>query len=64
MLNVKLQDQIPCSEVEKRPKIIDIIEYTKLEMGQAYSKNEGQYVNQTLHRVATKEREEDKGTTK
>ena len=29
-----------------------------------YSKNEGQSVDQTLHKVATKERKEVKGTTK
>ena len=28
MLNLKLQDKIPCSEIRKRTKIIDIIEYT------------------------------------
>ena len=33
-------------------------------MGQTYSKNEGQQVDQTLHRVATKKREEIKGATK
>ena len=33
-------------------------------MGQTYSKNEGQWVDQTLHRVATKEREEIKRTAK
>ena len=32
-------------------------------MGWTYSKNEGQQVDQTLHRVATKEREEIKRTT-
>ena len=37
---------------------------TKVEMGRTYSKNEGEQVDQTLHRVATKEREEMKGTTK
>ena len=36
---------------------------TKLEMGRSYSKNEGQQVDQTLHTVATKEREEIKWTT-
>ena len=36
----------------------------RMEMGQTYSKNEGQQVDQTLHRVATKEREEIKRTTK
>ena len=33
-------------------------------MGQTYSKNEGQQVDQTLHKVATKEREEIMSTTK
>ena len=33
-------------------------------MDRTYSKNEGQQVDQTLHRVATKEREEIKRTTK
>ena len=33
-------------------------------MVRTYSKNEGQYVDQTLHRVETKEREEIKSTTK
>ena len=28
MLDLKLQDKIPCSEIEKRTKIIDIIAYT------------------------------------
>ena len=28
MLGLKLQDKIPCSEIRKRTKIIDIIEYT------------------------------------
>ena len=37
---------------------------TKVEMGRTYIKNEGQKVDQTQHRVATKEREEIKGTTK
>ena len=35
-----------------------------MEMGRARSKNEGQKVDQTLHRVATKEMEEIKGPTK
>ena len=33
-------------------------------MGRTYSKNEGQQVDQKLHRVATKERDEIKATTK
>ena len=28
MLNLKLQDKIPCSEIMKTTKIFDIIEYT------------------------------------
>ena len=28
LLGLKLQDKIPCSEIRKRTKIIDIIEYT------------------------------------
>ena len=28
MLDLKLKDKIPCSEIRKRTKIIDIIEYT------------------------------------
>ena len=35
---------------------------TKVEMDRSYSKNERQQVNQTLHRLATKEREEIKRT--
>ena len=27
MLNLKLQDKIPCSEIKKRTKVIDIVEY-------------------------------------
>ena len=37
---------------------------TKVEMGRAYRKNEGQQANQTLLRKATKEKEEIKRTTK
>ena len=28
MFSLKLQEKIPCSEIRKRTKIIDIIEYT------------------------------------
>ena len=44
MLDSKLQDKVPCSEIRKRTKMLDIIEYTlkqKFEMGWTYSKNEG-----------------------
>ena len=37
---------------------------TKVKMSWTYSKNEGQQVDQTLHRVATKEGEEVMGMTK
>ena len=64
MLNLKLQDKIPCSEIRKRTSDI---EYTLKQKwrwdGYIISKNEGQHVDQTLHRVATKEREEIKRTT-
>ena len=36
---------------------------TKVEIGQSYSKNEGQQVDQKLYWVPTKEREEIKRTT-
>ena len=44
MLDLKLEDKIPCSEIRKRTKVIDIIEYTqtKVEMGRSYSKIKGQ----------------------
>ena len=66
MLNRKLQDKILCSEIRKRTKITDIIEYTLKHKWRwaGNIKNGGQYVDQTLHSVATKEREETKGTTK
>ena len=46
MLDLKLKDKIPCSEIRKRTKIIDIIirihTETKVEMGRSYSKTRGQ----------------------
>ena len=45
MLDLKLQDKIPCSEIRKRTKISDIIEYTlkqNWKWAGSYSKNEGQ----------------------
>ena len=44
MLDLKLKDKLPCSEIRKRTKITDIIEYTlkKMEMGRSYSKIKGQ----------------------
>ena len=35
-----------------------------MELGRTYSKNKGQQVDRTLHRVTTKEREEIKRTTR
>ena len=35
-----------------------------MEIGRTYSKNEGQQIDQTLHRMATKEGEEIKGKIK
>ena len=57
MLDLKLRDKIPCSEIRKRAKIIDIIEYTLKQ------KTRGQQVDKVMHRVATKEREEVERTT-
>ena len=40
-LGLKLQDKIPCSEIRKRAKITDIVEYTlkqKVKKGRTYSK--------------------------
>ena len=45
MLNLKLQDKIPCSEIRKRAKTIDNYRThteTKVETGWTYSKNKGQ----------------------
>ena len=56
MLDLKLKDKIPCSEIRKRTKIIDIIEYTlkqKVEMGRPYSKIRGQKVDKAMRRVAS-----------
>ena len=67
MLDLKLQDKIPCSEIREKKQDNwhkRAHTETKVEMGQTYSKNEGQKVDWTLHRMAAKEREEIKGTTK
>ena len=47
--------EMSINHAQKRTKMIDIIEYTetKVEMGRTYSKHEGQYLDQTLHRVAS-----------
>ena len=70
MLGLKLHDKIPCSEIDQEKNKDNrhhrIHTETKVEMGRTYSKNDGnrQSLDQTLHRVATKEREEIKRTTK
>ena len=58
MLNLKQQDKIPCSEIRKRTKIIDIIEYT-LKQKWRWAGHIARMKDQTLHRVATKERRRD-----
>ena len=48
MLNFKLQDKVPCSEIRQRTKIIHIIECTfkqKWKYAKTYSKNEGQWMD-------------------
>ena len=65
MLRLKLQGKIPFlihQEKNKDNWHYRIHTETKAEMG--HSKNEGQYLDQTLHRVAAKERQEIKRTTK
>ena len=43
MLDLKLKDKIPCAEIRKRTKVIDIIEYTlKQKWKWSYSKIKGQ----------------------
>ena len=62
MLDLKLQDKIPCSEIRKRAKIIDIMEYTpkqKSKWAGHIARMKDNMVDQTLHRVATKERGRD-----
>ena len=60
MLDLKLKDKIPCSEIRKRTKIIDIIEYTlkqKWKWAGHIARLKGQYVDKAMHKVAAKERE-------
>ena len=63
MLDLNIQDKIPCSEIWKRTKIIDIIEYTQKQK-RKWAGHIARMKDKTLHRVATKEREEIKRTTK
>ena len=62
MLGLKLPNKTPCLEISRGTMITDSIEYTlkqKWKRAVHDSKNEGQQVNQTLHRVATKEKGRD-----
>ena len=62
MLGLKLQDKIPCSEIRKRTKKTDIIEYT-LKQKSRWARHIARMKDQTLYRMATKEKEEIKRTT-
>ena len=66
MLNLKLKDKIPCAEIRKRTKIIDIIEYTlkqKWKWAGHIARLKDNKVDKAMHRVAAKEREEVERTT-
>ena len=60
MLDLKLQDKIPCSEIRKRTKIIDIIECTLKQKwkwaGHIARMKDNRWTKRCT--VATKEREE------
>ena len=62
-LDLKLKDKIPCSEIRKRTKIIDIIEHT-LKQKWKWAGHIARLEDKAMHRVATKEREEVQRTTK
>ena len=66
MLDQKLQDKIPCSEIRKRTKIIDIIEYTLKQKwkwaGHIARMKDNRWTKCCT--VATKEREEIKRMTR
>ena len=66
MLDLKLQDKIPCSEIRKRTKITDVIEYTLKQKwkwaGHIARRKDNRWTKRC--RVATKEQEEIKKTTK
>ena len=67
MLDLKLKDKIPCVEIRKRTKIIDIIEYTlKQEWKWAghIARLKDNNVDKAMHRVTAKGREEVERTTK
>ena len=64
-LNLKLQDKIPRSEIQKRIKIIDIIEYTLKQKWKLVGHIARVKDNKRIKRctVSTKEGEEIKWTT-
>ena len=66
MLDLKLKDKIPCSEIRKRTKIIDIIEYTLKQKwkwaGHIARLKDNRWTKRCT--VATKDREEVERTTK
>ena len=63
MLGLKLQDKIPCSEIWKRTKIIDIIALKqKWRWAGQIARTDNRWTKRGT--VATKEREEIKRTTK
>ena len=57
MLDLKLKDKIPCAEIRKRTKIIDIIEYTLKQKWKWAGHIARLKVDKAMHRVAAKERE-------
>ena len=66
MLDLKIQDKIPCSEIRKRTKIIDIIEYT-LKQKWKWAGHIARMKDNRWTKRCTEwqpEREEIKGTTK
>ena len=63
ILNLKSQEKIQCSEIMERTRITDIMECT-LKQKWKWAGHIARMKVQTLHRVATKERKEIKGTTK
>ena len=58
MLDLKLQDKIARSEIRKRTQLTDTIEYTVKQKWRWAGHIARMKVDQTLHRIATKEREE------
>ena len=64
MLDLKLKDKIPCAEIRKRTKIIDIIEYTLKQKWKWAGHIARLKDNRWTRRLAAKEREEVERTTK